>query len=362
MKLNLVNLNYYFDIVLYLLYAKRDEKVHKDKLWNTIYHIGKNNSQTGLRIFEDYKSKHGYKAKQVSFCSKGYAISAIDKMIKWKLIEFKEESNRHLLNLSTKGITLARFLIDIDDYQKNYYGLVQAIEAKVPWIHKSSLNKLRYHDSHWPAIEIDFYYDYWSNMKDFRTLIDNHFMNIVILRCSKIMDDPFFSYRKEVTEILNEIIIKVMVNKYNFSLTNYKKYQKYEEVRNTENYQTPIKQQPRFEEKTDSGEEGKAPFYSEMSKFFKFKIVPSILEEVIKEMTLSYLKLLEYPDDYVAGGLENYLKNKEDIIEQYIKKNEKRETYEDMEYDYRGLINLRYNTYKIFLEILKEHSNQLKRI
>lgn len=171
------------------------------------------------------------------------------------------------------------------------------------------------------------------------------------------MDDPFFSHRKDVTDVLNEIIIKVMVNKYKFSLHHYKKYRKAGEARTIENYKIPIEQQPQYERKFESGEEGKLPFYYEIYKFFAYKLVPSILEEEIKDMVLAYLQLLEYPNYYTPGNLERFVKNKETQIRQHIAKYSGIETYKDMEYDYRSLIDLRSDTYAVFLKILKEYSN-----
>jgi hypothetical protein len=357
-KLNHADLNYYYDIIFYFLYTRKNENIHKDKLWNYIYQAGKNKLQTGLTIFDDYKRKHRHDSKAVSYRSKDYAIHAMDKMIKWKLIEIKEQSNRHVLKLTSKGIILAKLLLDIDNYQRNYYRLLQAIEDNIPYITIDELEKLEFHNSRWQKKEVNFYYVYWSNVRDFKNLVDVHFMNIVLLRCSKIMDDPFFAYRKEVTDILNEIIIKVMVNKYQFSLENYKKYRKAGEARNIENYMISIEQQPQYERKFESGEEGKLPFYYEIYKFFTYRLLPSLLEKDIIDMVLAYLTLLEYPIKYKKGKLESFLEKKNDLIDQYIKRNSKRESYGDMEYDYKSLVRLRFNTYEMFLKVLKEYENQ----
>lgn len=75
------------------------------------------------------------------------------------------------------------------------------------------MKELGRHNSGWKDKDIEFYQIYRANALDLIDLIDKNFISIVLLRYSKIMDDPFFSNNKNAKKILNDVIIKVFENK-----------------------------------------------------------------------------------------------------------------------------------------------------
>jgi hypothetical protein len=350
----------YYDLILRLFLKNNDKSLYKNQIYDELINIKRKKQQTGLANNDNYLDFQANQIRAIS--SKEYCYGALDMLFRNGFIENfkigndnKEDKRKIIFKLSDLGETIAKFLKEMYDYQYIYYELEKAIEKKIPYGHIHGKLIFKYHELGWKEKEVGFYYTFRSNVLDFKNLMDNNFMNIVMLRYSKIRDDPFFYSNEKARIILNEMIIRVFENKIFYALEKYKMYQESANVRWIENY-NPICQIPPYEERYESGLEGTLPFYKDIENFFNCKIVLSLMYSEIKDMALSYLKLLEFPKDKIPQyDINSHIENKTKLIEDNIFKNKYRHIDGENKYNYKNLESIRFGTWELFHEILKQY-------
>lgn len=229
--------------------------------------------------------------------NKEYCLEAINKLYDSQLLDDfddtidvttqRKKKNRdhrkHKFRLSEKGKEIAKLLIEIDEYQKNYFRLEQGIGEKIPHKSRKEIKETRRYDSGWKDKEIEFYFTYRSNALDLIDLIDKNFIGIVLVRYSKIIDDTFIMLNKDAKKILNDIIIKVFERRIRYVLDKYKIYEESAKARIIENYRNPIYQKPQYEEKYESGIQGRLPHFMDIVNFSIIKLFHNRFQKKLRK-------------------------------------------------------------------------------
>lgn len=76
-------------------------------------------------------------------------------------------------------------------------------------------------------------------------------------------------------------------------------------------------------------------------------------------MILSYLRLVEFPNDKVSKEtIKSFLQNKNFLTKEYIIQNKQKDSLcSNIEYDYEYLIKIRFDTQELFQKILLNYIN-----
>lgn len=356
----------FYGIILRLFEETKSDKIHKSEIRNLIL-VRKKEIQTGLDNFDQSREFHPYSLEGVS--SKEYFLKTTKILQQSELIEEVDEETekdkrKDFFRLSRKGKKVSTFLIQLDEYQKNYFKLEKSIEDKIPQRSESELKRLRYHDPLWKKEELEFYFAYRSSILNLLDLIDNKFMQIIVFRYSKIVDylrddlydDPILPSNK-ANAILNDLIIKVIENRTRYILEKSKVNEESAYSRWVEKYYNPIKQAPQFEEKYDSGFQGIMPFYKDIEDFFNYNIIPQVIYKEVTIMILSYLRMIEYPKDKISeDDIKAFTKDKDNIFFEYISVHKERDiNYFKIKYDYESLVKQRLDTWELFNRILLKY-------
>ena len=350
----------FYGKILRVFFENNDTYLYKNKIFEMINKNSKKEQGTGLSENIDNK-KHRVR-QQGGTNSKRYCITAVDLLHRFGLLELiniGKDSRKDKYKLSDKGMSIVKLHFEMDDYQQNYLKLVEAIDEKIP--NKSYRGKLvlKHHYGVWKDQEIEFYHVFRSNALDLKDLMDKSFMNIILLRYSKIIDDPLYHNNEnnnKIKIILDDIIIKVLVDKARYVLERYKIYEESGNARWIENYRDPINQASQYEEKYETGTMGTLPFYNDIVNFFNYKIIPSTIKKESTSMILSYLKLLGYPKDKISKeDIIYFFENKYRLIKEYIFQHKDRQSDINHNYNYENLINLRFDTQELFQKILNEY-------
>lgn len=347
----------FYGAILRVFLSSNEDYLYKNKIYNLINNNNAEKQKTGLIDIVDDET---YFKQKTGRMSKEYCMGAIEILYKSGLIEqtnLEKDPRKNKFILSKIGKKIAEFHLDMDEYNDNYFRLTESIEDKIPHIQDFSI--LERHDSMWKKNELQFYDKFRYDSLDLRDIFDRSFMNIVLLRYAKIINGQHFAHNDKLKIIFNDLVIKVIENRTRHILQKYKIFQQFGEARVYENRREINNERSSLTYETifESGKEGKLPFYSEIRNYFNSRrIIPSKIEDEVQKMIMSYLKLLEYPKEFKIKEIDNFLNNKDNLMENYYQKYKNREDNGDSEYDFRQMVKLMFCSHEMFLKSIREYN------
>lgn len=354
----------FYGIILRLFEEIKADKIHKSEIRNLMLE-NKKERRTGLDNFDQSIEFQPYSLEGIS--NKEYFLKAIKILQQSDLIEevdirTEKDKRKDFFRLSIKGKKVSTFLIQLDEYQKNYFKLEKSVEDKIPRRSGKEMKRLKFHDPLWKQEGVEFYFAYRSSVLNLVDLMDITFMQIIVFRYSMIRDylsdDPLFPSNK-AKAILNDLIIKVIENRMRHILEKYKVNEESAYSRWIEKYENPVKLTPQFEEKYESGLHGTLPYFKELENFFNHHIIPQVIKVDVTNMILSYLRLIEFPKSRISeDDITTFFRDKNNLINEYISLHKERDiNCNKIKYDYESLVKLRFDTMELFDRILLKYKS-----